>query len=340
VLTDLPDAPGGNTQQPTHRPLAEVAEAIRAELAAPAARKKMDEALSTMRGHMKNYTSQYIAWRMSPEANTTSPPASPDLRALAQPLGLTANSTPLVDILQIQESDPITDKPLYDIIRSYDQSGRFFVQFAFAPELRAYEVQSIMGFVRDTEYLYWKTGEQAERVPTLDEVRDAVVRSLKMKQALELAKADAQQVVEQLKKSGQRPSDMFRNDANRRVLSVDSVTWMSPSPLPNQPPRTSPIPGIPYPGEAFFRTVFALDANETAVAVDNPQDTAYAVFVTRVETDAKQLQQQFLTSGPTPETDYLALVDNQMALLNWIEKFEKDLGVHWQRDPRPDSSSR
>ena len=207
-LKDLPEAAGNNVvdARPEFKPLEEVADTIRTRLATPIARQKMDQALGVMRSEMKGYFGNYLAWDVSPDRDSTPQPTPPDLRPLAQQYGLTVGNIPLVTIFQLQETDPVTGDALYEISRAYDTNYMPFAQYMFSDDLRLYEVRSIRGQVLDTEFLYWKTDEVAERVPELNEVRDAVARALKMKQALELAKQDAQAAADQLNQTNQTPT--------------------------------------------------------------------------------------------------------------------------------------
>jgi hypothetical protein len=340
-LADLPEAAGNNTPaKPEFKPLEEVADEIRTLLATPPAQQKLDQGLNTVRSQMRTYFGNYLAWDVSPERDTTPQPSPPDLQALATEHQLTYGSIPMVNVFQLQQTDPVTGEPLYEISRAYDTNYVPFAQNVYSDDLRLYEVRSIRGQVLDTEYLYWKTQEAAERVPELSEVRDQVVRSLKMKRALELAKHDAQQMADKLNQSHQRPRDLLGNDPNRKVIDVDSVTWMTSMSVPYLPPQLSRIAGIEYPGDQFMRQVFSLAPGEAGTAVDNPQDTVYVVGVTHVDSDDQQLRDQFLRAGMTPEIAMLARRDSQRQLQNWYAALEKELGVQWEREPRPESRSR
>ena len=341
-LKGLPEAAGNNAgeSRPEYKPLDEVADDIRTRLATPIARQKMDQALAAVRSEMKAYFGNYLAWDVSPDRDSTPQPTPPDLRPLAQQYGLTVGNIPLVTIFQLQETDPVTGDALYEISRAYDTNYTPFAQYMFSEDLRLYEVRSIRGQVLDTEYLYWKTDEVPERVPELSEVRDEIVRAWKMKQALELAKQDAQQAAERLNQSNQRPLDVYANDPNRKVVEVDSVTWMTSMGVPYLPPRLTRLPGIKYPGDDFMRSVFSLSPGHAGIAVDNPQDTVYVVAVTDVDSDEEQLREQFLRTGTSQETALLAQRESQRHLQDWYASLEKKLNVKWQRDPLPDTRSR
>lgn len=342
VLDDLPDAPGGNAPaaDSTYRSMEEVAEDIRTLLATPIARTQLEAALGTVRGEMRSYYSKYIGWEVSPSSKDKPQPTPPDLRVLTEKHKLTLGEVPLVNVFQLQETDPITGKPVYEISQAFDMNFIPFAQYAFANDLRKFEVRSIRGYLLDTEFLFWKNDDQPERVPELSEVRDEVVRALKMRKAIELAKEDAKRAADELAKSGQRPSDAYRNDPNRRVIKADSVAWMTSSNLPEMPPSPTRIPGVTYAGPDFMRAVFSLDANQAGMAVDNPQDTAYAVFVTKVDTSMDQLRTQFASVGPTNDTVNMSMDEGRDALNRWFRQREKELDLRWNRESLPDSRTR
>ena len=226
-LADLPDAAGPTTEvQPEFKPLEEVAEDIRTTLASPQARAAMEAAQNTVRSRMKSFYTSYRNWYLSPARDTTPAPTPPDLRPLVAEHGLTFGSVPMVNAFEMAKTDPVTKEPLYEISRAYDTTPTYvpFYQSVFDDNLRLFEARSIRGQVLDTEYLYWKVEESAERVPELDEVREEVVRAIKQAAALPLAQQAAQKAAEQIKASGQRPSDVYRNDPNRCFMCRQNIT--------------------------------------------------------------------------------------------------------------------
>ena len=334
-LADLPDAPGSN--EPEFKPLAEVEDEIRMRLASPIAREAMNEAVNAVRRDMKSFLSEYRAWYLSADRDTTPAPNPPNLRPAAQQLGLTFNAVPLVNMYELLQTDPTTGTPIYEISRAYATAPVFqgFYQIAFQDDLRLFQPETIRGQVVDTEYLFWKVDEKEARIPELDEIRDEVVRAAKHAKALELAKQSADEMVESLRTSGQRPSDAYRNDPNRKVIVSPSMSWMTAN-VPGAPPRLTSVPGIEYAGQDFMKSVFALNVNQYGTAVDQPQKNVYAVMVTSVDTQEDELRTQFVrsfASYPANETGYLVRQAVQQYARDWYLSIEDDLGVDWKRDP-------
>lgn len=336
---DFGDFQGPNAR-PEFMPLSEVADEIRTSLARPIARRQMDDAVNTVRSAMRTYYGSYIAWEIAQEQGDEQkePPQTPDLRTLAGQNGLEYGQTPLVDVLQLQETDLVTGEPLYEISRAYDASFVSFAQKAFSESLGKFEIQTISGQEVDTEYIFWKTDDRDDYVPELEEARAEVVRAIKLKEAIKLARQAAEEAAEELRKSNQRPSDAFRNDPNRKVIEAKSITWMTSAGLPYMPPQVNRLPGIRYPGDNFMRAAFSLEPGAYGVGLDQPEDTAYLIAMTSLDSQVDQLRQEFFRQGPSMETLLLAQRESQQHLQDWYQKLEDRLGIRWERDPRPDSS--
>jgi hypothetical protein len=339
-LGPLPEQAGGNVPEarPEFRPLEEVADEIRTRLARPLARERMDVAINAVRSRMGAYYRKYVAWSWSPEDDRQPQPTPLDLQALAAEHNLTAGKIPLVDILQLQESDPVTGEPRYEISRAFDTSFTPFPQLIFGgKDLPTYKESTIRGAVLDTEFVFWETDEVAERAPTLDECRAEVVRAIKMRKALQLAMAAARKEAEQARSTGLALGAAFRDDPNRKVIETAPFSWMTAANVPGLPPTVSRVPGIQYPGPEFMQEVFRLKVGEMGVTTDRPQQTVYIVAVKSENTDQEKLRTAFLRTGIGNEVRQLSQLENQELLTQWYENFEKQLGIKWEREPRPDS---
>ena len=341
-LGPLPDAPGDNVapQRAEFRPLEEVADEIRTRLARPLARDRMNSALNSMRAAMRSYYGDYIAWDVSEARDTQPQPTPPDLAALAEQNGMKAGEVPLVDILQLQETDPVTDQPLYEISRAYDMNFTPFAQIALDNDLPLYKDESIRGAILDTEFLFWKTGELAEQTPTLEECRAEVIQVLKLREGLKLAEAEARSEAERVRSSGRSLAVTYGNDPNRQVIETGSFSWMTPASVPYLPPQISRVPGIQYPGPDFMREVFKLKAGEIGVATGNAGRTVYLVSVKSEDSDPQKLRADYLRSGVSMEIAQLSQQDNRQLMAQWYQDYEKQMGVKWERDPQPDSRTR
>ena len=267
--------------------------------------------MNAVRAAMRGYYSKYIAWDVSESRDKQPQPTPPDLAVLAAEQGLTAGNIPLVDVLQLQETDPVTGEPRYEISQSFDVNSMPFAQIVFARELPAYSESTIRGAVLDTEYLFWKTQQVDEQVPTLDECRADVIKAIKLREAWKLADAAARAEADRLRSGGQSLTDAFRGQADRPVISTGSFSWMTPSMVPYLPPQLSRVPGIQYPGVDFMREVFQLPVGGIGVASDNPRRVAYVIYLKSEDSDPEQLRKRFLATGVSMEVMQLAQLENR-----------------------------
>ena len=330
----------GTPQRPEYKPLEQVSDEIRTRLARPLATRRMETAVNTVRAAMRGYYSKYIAWDVSESRDKQPQPTPPDLTVLATEQGLTAGNIPLVDVLQLQETDPVTGEARYEISQAFDVNSTPFAQIVFGRDLPAFSESSIRGAVLDTEYLFWKTQQVDEQVPQLEECRDEVIKSLKLREAWKLAEAAARAEADRLRSSGQSLSETFRGQADRPVISTGSFSWMTPSMVPYLPPQISRVPGIQYPSQEFMREVFQLPVGGIGVASDSPRRTVYVIYLKSEDADPEKLRKTFLATGVSMEVMQLAQLENRDLLKSWYEAYEKEMGVKWERDPRPDSRRR
>ncbi len=340
ILPDDDDTPAPEEKRPEYRPLEDVAEEIRNELATLPAVQRMDDAVRAVQSEMKKYQGAYIVWQVPSDEEATDPPPPPNLQALASQHGLTAGTIPEVDIVQLLEADPITGERRYPISEAYQRNGVSFGQQAFGSDLLKYQVREIPGPMRDITYLYWKTDEVPESTPELEDCRSEVIKALKMKAALPKAQQEAEAAVAQLRTSNQSPKDAFRNSTDHDVIEAGPLSWMKPADLPYMAPELTRIPGIKFAGPDFMRSVFSLRQGEAGVTTDNPQANAYLVYLDSDESDLEKMRNDFYRAGYTFEIAQLGLQDSQQTVANWYSDYAKALGVQWERDPESDERRR
>lgn len=337
-LGTLPEDAGGAGSKSEFKPLEEVAESIRQSLAAPVARERLNRAVSSMRDAMSDHYGKFLAWESDPDSKEEDKPGVPDLSATANSFGFTVGRTPLLTILELIEDDPISGERRFEISSAFEPTGVSFAQRAFSDDLNLYQIKSIRGSVRDVEYLYWKVDEIEESIPELSEVRDEVVRAIKMQKAYELAAKAAKEAADKMQAGNETPSQVFEGDANRKVVTAESTTWMTGANLPGGEPRRTEIDGLKYIDDEFMKAVFSLDANQATVAPNADKSVAYAVMVTKVETDEEQLKQRFMLTQAAPfsDTDMLARIENVGHLRAAFTEIEDELEIDWKRDPMRD----
>jgi hypothetical protein len=331
---DAVAAESGQDDQPVaYKPLEEVADEIRRNLARAPAQEAMNEALKAARSEIENYFKERIKWQaLSAEDPELVKPVPVDTEALADRLGLVAGETPLVDELEIED---------YELGKAYQfsfaqgQMARLsFAQIAFNAGLPLYKTDQIKSFEVDVEFLYWKVDEKEPFVPELAEIRDEVIEFWKQRQAFSIAVEEAERLAEAA--AGDKPlSESLDEQQARDVIETGEFSWLSRGAMPvgYGAPTLSDVPGIQAPGEQFMQSVFSLDVGQTGVAVNAPETVVYVVRVVGESPDEEQRRQQFITSGMTFDTFYVAMAERQQFLEQWFEGLEQEMRVDWKRQP-------
>jgi hypothetical protein len=108
--------------------------------------------------------------------------------------------------------------------------------------------------------------------------------------------------------------------------------------------QISGVDGVEEPGRKFMRTVFDHEAGDVFAALNEPENRVYVVRIKTDQPSPETLREDFkasLTQGPRPglpyEVQLLAQYDVGELLVEWLEGFEKEMDVKWQRDPQPGS---
>jgi peptidyl-prolyl cis-trans isomerase D len=142
-----------------------------------------------------------------------------------------------------------------------------------------------------TRYLAWKFAQQAEYIPTLDDIRPQVADAWKRDKARGLAEKEAKQLAEAAKKSG----DLKAAAGDRLVLTTADITKLVPPLDPRiGTVRDSEIAEIPNAGKALRDAFFSLQPGEIKVEANAPKTTYYVLALNRrSDVDLKRLFSPF-----------------------------------------------
>ena len=211
----------------------------------------------------------------------------------------------------------------------YDYRRISFVDVGFNERLlRPMKTQDDEG---DT-YLSWKTKEAPSAVPTLDEVRQEVVRALKMIEARKRASAAAEQLAKEAREAKKPLSEVFADREGIEVVGTGPFTWMTIGAVPfdpnNSQPRLSPVHGVEGPGEDFMRAVFDSTPDQIRVVVNQPQTIAYVVQVKEFLPDRAELEQQFIVED-FRKYGQLAFDTQWNLYLDWLRWLDGQAGLTW-----------
>jgi hypothetical protein len=209
-------------------------------------------------------------------------------------------------------------------------------------------------------YLFWKTRQEADRVPELDDpgIRPMVVNAWKMIQAREAAQADADRLASEARakqKASQEPVSLATALAGEDEITVQTTepfTWFDPisiqltmmgygqprlstiqlvTPEPKEGEKPAEAETVPLVGADFMRTVAGLDRGSVGVAWNEAKTVAYVVRMVETTPDAKELQSLFLASADPRQLAVVASIDRGEAFREWLESLEASVGLEWQQ---------
>ena len=177
-----------------------------------------------------------------------------DFEALAKANHLTYGQTPLLDVLdvsQIIRMDPTDEDPAYDEFlraqeRSVSRDGRgltrrTIIDLGYTGDIELMLPRQMVDGMNmpeafptppDNLFVFWRREVEPERVPTLDEVRDQVIKAWKMKEALPLAQDKAAEMAKQVREAAKPLAEVFPDSA-KSVIHTTQFSWMTRGSLPS-----------------------------------------------------------------------------------------------------------
>jgi hypothetical protein len=323
----LPSAAGAPVK---YKPLADVKEEIRKSLARQQAQEKIREVFRRIEDKLSQYETQRTSYDTLEEKKKTAatPPVRPDFAALAKENRLSATQTGPISAL---------DARGLDIGDSITEDRAPFKDTAFDKNHPLFR----FGVSQDTEgnsYLFWKVGDEPERVPSLDDagVRQRVVEAWKTIEARALATAEAEKLAADARAAKKPLREVFAGRKDLHVITPEPFTWLTFGSLPywsqQGPPRYSEVKGINGAGGDFMQAVFALKAGEVGPAMNQPKSVVYVVRVGEYTPSDTFLWDMFVSE------DYghyalAAWYDQTAAVRVWREGLKSEAGMHWEREP-------
>jgi hypothetical protein len=247
-----------------------------------------------------------------------------DLEKLAADNGLTAGEIALVDEIGVRE---------FELGRQWN-----FYEAAFSEDLELHRPTQIPepGSFGNVYFLFWKVDEQEAYVPELAEVENDVIDAWKRREALPIAKARAQELAAEVKESGTSIEEFAAsNELEMTATQTNEFTWMSAGFTPSgmRPPALSYVDGVESPGNEFMEAVFAMNAGDVGVAVNQPQTHVYVVRLISETPSEEELSEQFLQTGTSFDILQLASQDGQQQVRRWFEQREEQWDLVWHRPP-------
>jgi len=208
-------------------------------------------------------------------------PPPTDLKDLAQREGLNYELTPLLSREEAEHYGLISGA---EVGMTRLSGGRKFAGEFFDPKTGLFEPEELTDLL-GTRFLARKTKDIPSHVPLLDEVRRDVSLAWKLSKARPLAEKAAEALAEKLKKKSVAIKDGTLE--GYRAVTIPPITRRLTSFMSGQfdagVPEESPIPDVPYPGEAFRNAYFSLQTGAVAVAPNQPKTVYYVLTPERRE---------------------------------------------------------
>jgi hypothetical protein len=279
-----------------------VRDKIRTNIAHEKAGKQVEDALKSLRSAVSSYQAKLSSWIARQEG---SQPVQPDFAALAKAKGVQFEQTAW---LSAQELYDTTDLGKSMVFSSAGRSSSVVNQ-AFHPQIPKFKPYDSYLIDPETEIIWWRVDYKDSYVPKFEEARKEVLATWKMIEARKLAKAQAKEYADQVKKQQAELQEVFKFSPEvHPSKDIGPFTWMSGPPLarnPEQPvlPHLTPLKEIEKPGEDFMRTVFSLNVGSTGVTMNQPETIAYVVQLKSLTPPEEAFRRQFLQNMGSRSND-------------------------------------
>lgn len=295
---ELDDEPAPSQPQPFE----EVRDEIATQLATESARRARDQAIAEANKRMRHYFTEYAVHESNVEVGIQTEAEAPerlDLKKLADELELTYGKTQgPVNRVSVTETEVGESSGLGGGLNSQGTpyaAMMFGARMQDGSELPPQPVFSPLRSVSSdasTAYISWKTEDTPAHLPELDEVRDEVVKFIRMQQAQELAKAHAEELARKLADENQTFSDVIPEDKTDNLIeAVGPFSWLEQAGMMRT--VVSEVRELNAVGEEFMKAVFTTEVNHYAVAPNDPQTVYYVVEPTEFQPDLEELHEQF-----------------------------------------------
>ncbi|MEM9586039.1 MAG: hypothetical protein AAGA03_02055 [Planctomycetota bacterium] len=296
--SDDSSAESDEADAPKTEPFENVREQIADDLAQPTARKQLDEAVTKVYREMQSYFRKLALHESrvaTGTANASSAPERPDLKAIAEEIGLEYGTIGPRNVLEIQEESIAAS---FGLGSSLQQRGPQYRLLMYGDARQGIPPQAVMSPLRTVDinaaktYISWKTSEKDSYVPALEEIQDEVVEAARLIEARELAKAAAEAIAEKVN-AGTPLADAVpeSKDANYKD-NTEPFTWLNSLGFMGQV-TIGNVQSLDSVGEDFMAGVFATAKGTAAVAPNGPKSVYYVFQPTAFTPEPDELRRQF-----------------------------------------------
>ena len=347
IESDLEVVSSPTDEQPDygHKPLSEVAELIRANLAIPIAKQQLTDQISLLRKEMRQYYNDYRLYQVNRTENSDSvAPRRPVFQDLAEQYdGMTADIIPLVAQRELVENHEIgrsrntdnrsgiADDLFSDNLQRFHPLQSEF--FQFNPDSPTDHTQKV--------YILWKTDETPVEVPELESIKAKVIEAWKTREATAKATEEAEKFAKDVNENNRTLQEHFENQSDREVKTIGPFSWYTLMTLNEQAgPQLflTPVEGIEDIGIDFMRQVFSLRVGQTGTAINRSKKIVYVVRIQSDHPSQEIRRAEFFklldeSGGRTPEIIYITMRERQQHITKWIRALREEKKLKWNQRP-------
>ncbi len=306
------------------QPFEEVRDQIARSLALEAASTKLEAAMGEAEKVMRTYFNELAI--AGPHADRR--PQLPDLRALAERLGLSYSETGLLDARQLQ------DQPIVNSFGRGEgmQRGNSFLQTMYIDRPALFSPVRTEDAPARVSYVAWKIDERAASIPTLEEARDEVILAIRTAEARKLARAQAEKLAKDFNSSEQPVRELIPEERSSLLFeSLGPFSWMNSFGFGMQPFMGN-VPELDNVGEAFMRQVFNSELNHWGVAGNAPESVFYVVRPTEFSPSTDELHQRFSQLIQRFQASTLAVEEVLQIRDGFYQALDKRTGFRWNEE--------
>ena len=319
------DAPADKPADAPEAAKVESFESVKDEIARSLAQgpaiEKLDAAVTEVNKVMRTYfNARAIAGGKADAA-----PKRPDLKALAEKLGMKHVVTGMLDGFDVQE-EPIAQS---FGAGSMMQRGESFVQTMYVTRPPLFTPTRTVDDQARVSYVSWKTDEKEEYIPELKEIREEVITAIRMVEARKLAKAEAEKLAKLFAGSDKPAKELVPAErANQFFESLGPFSWMNSLGFGMRASMGN-VEELDRVGDAFMRQVFMSDRGKWGVAPNMPETVFYVVRPTEFSPSTDELYQRFTQAAQRMQTMSLAVEQALRIRDGHYEALDERMGFEW-----------
>ena len=295
---------------------------------------KLSDAIAKSRSAMRLYFNKKAIYDSNQSIGQDGEaPVKPDLEKMAADLGLVYGKIGPHDISSIVD-EPIANS--VELGTSLRDRGPPFTSMMFGmpymgQELPKQQLYSPLGTV-DTQaqrsYMTWKIAEKEEYVPELDEVKEEVIQAIRMDEARDLARAAADELLEQAKE-GKKLADMVPEGKKFNYFEgLGPFSWMQSFGFGGA--FLGNVPKLDSVGEEFMEKVFATETGALGVAANLPERVIYIVEPSEFQPSEDDLRERFKQPRERMMASTLGNEDAGTVYQGFFESTDKRTGFSYQ----------